>query len=614
MELIYTWIKEWGPFENADINFGGEYFFSYDNETHYLKISDNPSYTENFFNETLKNNRVQITNVTAIVGANGAGKTMLLDFIKENLGSLWCEESIFIFSENGEIILHHNLGRATIIEYDKTSIDIDITPHGKPEKGEFLEGVMGYKTGIQELIDKTEIIFFSNIADLRNEEKYPDLRNISTNFLLKSDKKDELKKQLCDEKKSEIAIHKERDMKRQIYFIDHYKKSKEKFIDFTLPDKISINPRVNYLKTNNEIILNSLKDKIGENTDLFRFVQEIIKQMRNSLHSSFKYRMRERLEVLNTNLLCNLFLHILQELCVHFYVPDSIRKLKTDDLIEQNYNFKIIVLLDRLKNINIEDKKYKSWIRGASELIKRLDEIILLHGKEKDMTIVLPYNVVLSLIEIHRKSYLVDENLLFNWRDISSGEKALLNIFARLHSLSDSEQNAENMKLKNDIILLIDEGDIYLHPRWQQEFLKKLLDFLVLDYASQKGKKRNIQIILTTNQPIIASDLPKNNVVFINRSNENKCKIVESKKKKETFGANIHYLLADTFFLNDSYIGSFAKQKIDKLVKLVANEEEINEETKKNAEKLIKMIGEPIVKNKLLQMLKYKLSNNSQKE
>jgi len=622
MELLYIWIKEWGPFKDANINFGGKYIFSYDSDSHKLECTDNPSYIENFFNDFPENKierHVQIKNVTAIVGENGAGKTMLLDFIKRNLVRFWDEESIIIFMESdGKIIVHNNLGNKNKFQCNNQKVIVKF--YSKPKSKEFLGGGMRTKTGYPKLIDetdKTNLIFFSNIADLRPEEEYNKLRNISTNYLLKTDKKLEYEKKICNNIKSEIEVHKERDIERQLNFIVVYKEKKE-LINFKLPDKISIKPRVDYFDGNNKLISN-LIDKIGEASEFCQFVQEFIKQIgsyRNQMSPMEIAKHDKRLNKLKGTLQSNIFLHVIQELCIHYNTPnrifwDNLRNLKANDL--RKPDFKIVILLKRLKRINTKDVNFNNWISGAIDFISYLNKTIDLEGKEEFMIdIMLPHKTIYPLINNYKKSYLVDGNLLFNWRDMSSGEKAFLNIFSRFHSLSDKQTKAANMKLKENLIILIDEGDLYLHPRWQQNLLKNLLDFLTIDYVFEnQNTNRKIQIILTTNQPIIASDLPKNNIIFMKQSNNNKCEIVTSSDKKETFGANIHYLLADSFFLNDGYIGEFVKQKINRLIELIVKEDEMPQ---KDTKKLIKMIGEPIVKKKLLQMIEYKLNDNSQKE
>ena len=72
--------------------------------------------------------------------------------------------------------------------------------------------------------------------------------------------------------------------------------------------------------------------------------------------------------------------------------------------------------------------------------------------------------------------------------------------------------------------------------------------------------------------------------------------------EKQTFGANIHTLLSDSFFMEDGLMGEFAKSKIDKAIKLL-NQEHLTQDDLKYCEQIISIIGEPIVKNQLQRML-----------
>ena len=72
--------------------------------------------------------------------------------------------------------------------------------------------------------------------------------------------------------------------------------------------------------------------------------------------------------------------------------------------------------------------------------------------------------------------------------------------------------------------------------------------------------------------------------------------------KKQTFGANIHTLLSDSFFMKDGLMGEFAKAKIDKAITLL-NQDKLSEDDLKYCEQIISIIGEPIVKNQLQRML-----------
>jgi hypothetical protein len=155
---------------------------------------------------------------------------------------------------------------------------------------------------------------------------------------------------------------------------------------------------------------------------------------------------------------------------------------------------------------------------------------------------------------------------------------------------------------------LIDEGDVYLHPEWQKQFVKILIDFIPIIYnKTTKGDKQKIQIIFTTNSPIPASDLLSYNTIFLENSlNEKNEKVTIVKDslndQKETFAANIHTLLSDSFFVKNGLIGDFASEKLNKTIHQIIYRVDLSIEEREKMRRLIHQIGEPVLKTKLMQM------------
>ncbi len=179
------------------------------------------------------------------------------------------------------------------------------------------------------------------------------------------------------------------------------------------------------------------------------------------------------------------------------------------------------------------------------------------------------------------------------YTDLSHGEKIIFSIFLHLTRIFDDYIG------RNDCLVLFDEIDIPLHPNWQKSLIQSFLNTYV-------NKKNNIHFILTTHSPFLLSDIPKQNIIFLDKDEKGNCKVVDGlKDKKQTFGANIHTLLSDSFFMEDGLMGEFAKGKIDKAITLL-NQDKLNEKDLKYCEQIISIIGEPIVKNQLEKMLHYK--------
>ena len=192
---------------------------------------------------------------------------------------------------------------------------------------------------------------------------------------------------------------------------------------------------------------------------------------------------------------------------------------------------------------------------------------------------------------------------------LASGERAMLNFFSWLYLVPYFRiiSNDVYESLHDNVLLLIDEIDLYCHPSWQQKLVKSLIKEINVLYA---GKK--VQIIFTTHSPIVLSDIPECNVIFLKRK-EGKCYIDNKKNHTETFGANIYKLFDDAFFLEErGQIGEFAKNKIQNIIKRIQpftnqrNEviyPELTKEEIEQTEKEISLIGESIIRDKLLEML-----------
>ena len=149
-------------------------------------------------------------------------------------------------------------------------------------------------------------------------------------------------------------------------------------------------------------------------------------------------------------------------------------------------------------------------------------------------------------------------------------------------------------------MFLIDELDLYCHPRWQQKMLKYLIEEIKNIYM-----KKNIQIIFTTHSPIVLSDMPKSNVIYLQR--EEHCKVDDRDEHRQTFGANIYKLFDDAFFLGQrGQIGEFAKGKIQEIIDDVNDEENYENSAPYSVQLLeekINIIGEELLQNKLRDML-----------
>ena len=180
-----------------------------------------------------------------------------------------------------------------------------------------------------------------------------------------------------------------------------------------------------------------------------------------------------------------------------------------------------------------------------------------------------------------------DDKKLFS--SLSSGEKSFFSDIVILNN--EIEEFLKYKEDKSYLYLILDEPETTFHPQWQKKYIDEIIKFL------NNFEKIKIYLILTSHSPFILSDIPKQNIIFLKDGKQ-----VDAMEKKQTFGANIHTLLADGFFMDGGLMGEFAKAKIEKVIKYL-NDKNLEIKSKEEAQKIINIIGEPILKNQLQKML-----------
>ena len=203
---------------------------------------------------------------------------------------------------------------------------------------------------------------------------------------------------------------------------------------------------------------------------------------------------------------------------------------------------------------------------------------IILNDARKGYAFVLKYLVVLNL-------------------GMSSGERALLNIMSRICFASQIENYmpGKGIHWNTNILLLIDEIDLYLHPEWQRRIVRDLLSLL-----RRQFKGHYFQIILTSHSPIVLSDIPVENCIFLKKRSDGT--VCQEKRNAQTFGANIYTLYKDAFFLSDDKLamGEFAQNKINQWIDKI----ETGKFSEEEANKIIGLIGEPLVRRNVEKMVR----------
>lgn len=193
--------------------------------------------------------------------------------------------------------------------------------------------------------------------------------------------------------------------------------------------------------------------------------------------------------------------------------------------------------------------------------------------------------------------------------DLSTGEKQLLQlvmpIIFHLKNIICENDKPELAKYYNATIFM-DEIEMCFHPNYQRSFLALFLKLLSIHEIT---KSCNINILIATHSPFILSDLCKSNILYLENGKTaiNTCEFVDP------FCANISDILRQSFFLSEGFMGEFVKSKIKDLLVYLNNETSCEfswDET--NSREFISLIGEPLLKNSLMNLYNDKFNEKDQ--
>ena len=256
------------------------------------------------------------------------------------------------------------------------------------------------------------------------------------------------------------------------------------------------------------------------------------------------------------------------------YVPTEINFQKMDTAsttLVQKYRFINIVDTNLIKDIPsfIATKIITAIFQNKNEKVgdvqkKVFDEI-------NEIFEILEINVKVEDISQDGRNIPIFKNSAgekFDINELSSGEKQLF-----LRTLAIKMLNPENS------IILIDEPELSLHPKWQQQ---------IVDVYKKIGK--NNQIIIATHSPHILGSVKKENIILLDRSDDDKIMIKTDEDLYDSYGQPTDRVLKDIMGLE-----STRNPKIFKLLEeageLIDKNEYESEEFKNKYNELREMLG-----------------------
>lgn len=210
---------------------------------------------------------------------------------------------------------------------------------------------------------------------------------------------------------------------------------------------------------------------------------------------------------------------------------------------------------------------------------------------------------------------------------LSSGEKqkihSINSILYQLNNIASVMENSNLIKYRN-VNIILDEIELYFHPELQRQYVSELHNAIS---KTDFDEISNINICFVTHSPFILSDIPDSKILFLNKDSLNINAKTFSAKGSKTFGANIHELLVNGFFIDNS-MGKFAQEKINEIIKFygkVINStndsfEELKKEYSARKDKfyfILEHIGEDYISGVVkshIEEIELKLNENNFKE
>ena len=559
--LQYLWIEKYKCIEKQGFNFTRSAEIKFDFDTGKLSIEKNKNYCENFFGDNIE--------LSCIVGQNGVGKTTLLRAIKEIFSLDYGTPEyncVAIFYDGSKYEGWYKLNDCKI-DCDETQLELHPLKGKKLLNGQL---VTEYK--------KADYLYYSEqfVQNLYSMPYGED--ELSTSHLL------------FDEGYGETGDHISRfflkEFEKQMNLIIDYGEKLEKFkikyppfVKATLirdrrifEDFIKQYDSLGFTATLNDIYKNLFPEihlTAYKNIDRFK------DKLAEAIFLNIVYVFRHTANGLTDNQFKSL-LSIMQKYNNLKIGWEFLRSFLKDKCFESK-QIEILYLKEYISFMDYIDKIQVSPNKNALSGFVFDNSFIIPTIKDYNNDQVDFINDIKEFFEKYYPTAEFSSYINFSW-GLSSGETSLLNIFSRLYS-SECKKETE----KEAALFLLDEIEVTLHPEWQRTIINELLKFLKYTF-----KDKYIQVIMTTHSPIMLSDVPKQNVVYISSNNARE----EYKKQPETFGSNIFKLYNNAFFLDNGAIGQLAKEKLEKLLEEIlagnGNENDI--------QKRINMIGDDFLK------------------
>lgn len=629
MKLIYMYIESLNTvFSDIFFDFSNEYRIEYDKFHNKIQIRNNSEYFRDFYGKC-------ISDITAIVGKNGSGKSTILETIGRDIK----ERIELLRVEGGELkdryfMLFHVEKNLFYFEgIGITQIENIVGVESRPEASSQIVRSFYFQ--------QIEIDSYTVVSDY--EREIQDRIIYMREDLIKSTSN------------SSILFGRDR-----VDLIPRVTASTFSWVDWyniyldLFQKKILQSPNVHILfqtstplkETKNGLVIPSVREGFGKRLGGILTVEEEL--MEDFLSRTF-YLLLNYIAFLGKKILSieqqNEFLIINRKQGgkVDYLLYDYLKLFdKYFEVFEQSENFYPKEASLIMQYITHVKEYFRALYQVKSRIITGVDEFkLVIPSLDKDGDILGfldRFTKLRDFIAYHFDYEYIEEDTLeeelyprysdrriqikmpcyIHRVELSTGEKKILELLSiTIHEIYENTLNQKMRLLKSsvkkNIVFLIDEIESTMHLEWSRNFINYVISYLdemivPIDLGGEKYVDLgiNVQLIMTTHSPFLLSDLNQNSIIALECVEG----VVYKKDSVKSFAQNIQRIMNNEFFIRDSY-GAFAQNKINEIIKLCDEKEKLTENDKKKIKYVIEEVGEPILKKKLEEKFIEKLKKDS---